>query len=143
MMAGSFWLIVLGLITVDCLQSPETPRQVRTDGRTNRDKRREREGSIHCIHLYVQCGERESLESGINQQVNQPPNTNPQPSTTHHTTTPTHHKTKKKFFMLPLQIPAKYLPLLLYALFALFAGPRLDMACAIALGYAHGYGFVM
>jgi hypothetical protein len=29
MMAGSFWLVVLGLITVDCLQNPEATRQVR------------------------------------------------------------------------------------------------------------------
>lgn len=48
--------------------------------------------------------------------------------------------THQQLFMLPMQISAKYLPLLLYALFALFAGPRLDMACAIALGYAHGFG---
>jgi hypothetical protein len=28
MMAGSFWLVVLGLITVDCLQTPDASRQV-------------------------------------------------------------------------------------------------------------------
>jgi hypothetical protein len=70
-MAGSFWLIVLGLITVDCLTSPAPTRQL---------------------------------------------------------------------FMLPYQIPSKVYPLILWALFSLFMGPRLDMGCAVMVGYIYGYG---
>jgi hypothetical protein len=39
-----------------------------------------------------------------------------------------------------MQIPSVWYPLVLYALFSLFTGPRLDWACSLAIGYLYGYG---
>ena len=111
MMAGSFWLVVLGLITVDCLQNPEATRQVRNKAITSKPP------IVSSTHPSVHPSVHLSIHPLIHTHIQQ-------------------------FFLLPVQIPAKYLPLLLYALFALFGGLRLDMACAIALGYAYGFGYV-
>ncbi|EWM20523.1 hypothetical protein Naga_100335g2 [Nannochloropsis gaditana] len=71
--AGSFWIVVLGLLTVDCLASNLPTRQL---------------------------------------------------------------------FGLPCQIPSLYFPLLLFLLFSLFAGPRLDLGLAVGVGYLVGWGYL-
>ena len=68
---SSFWLVLFGLITIECMQAPEQPRRL---------------------------------------------------------------------FMLPLDIPSKYFPLLLYAMFSLFSGPVLSFAVSMGVGYLYGLG---
>lgn len=123
-MAGSFWLVVLGLITVDCLQTPEASRQVTTHLHQRRQS-------------HTPTAPPRITPTGYSRRGGTLPNPNPQSISP-----PSPHPDIIQFFMLPVQIPAKYLPLLFYAIFMLFGGPRLDMACAIALGYAQGFGCV-
>lgn len=40
-----------------------------------------------------------------------------------------------------MDIPSKYMPLILYAMFSLFGGPQLDFALAILLGYLYSQGY--
>ena len=39
-----------------------------------------------------------------------------------------------------LEVPSKYYPLVLLALFSMFAGPKLPYFLGLAVGYAYGYG---
>ena len=39
--------------------------------------------------------------------------------------------------MVPVDIPSKYFPLIMYALFSLFTGPQLDYAIAIGIGFLY------
>jgi hypothetical protein len=44
--------------------------------------------------------------------------------------------------MVPVDIPSKYFPLIMYALFSLFTGPELDYAIAIAVGLLYQKGYL-
>lgn len=46
--------------------------------------------------------------------------------------------TKRRLFF--FEVPALYYPLVLLALFSLFAGPKLPYCLGVAVGYAYGYG---
>ena len=46
--------------------------------------------------------------------------------------------TKRKLFF--LEVPAVYYPLVLLALFSMFAGVKLAYCLGVAVGYAYGYG---
>ncbi|CAM9184843.1 unnamed protein product, partial [Phaeothamnion confervicola] len=46
----------------------------------------------------------------------------------------------RKFMFFPCSLPSKFHPLMLYGLFCLFGGFRLDMGVYLALGYAYGAG---
>jgi hypothetical protein len=46
----------------------------------------------------------------------------------------------RQLFFIPYQIPTKYFPLALYALFTLFGGPNLGMAISMAVGYLYSLG---
>lgn len=39
--------------------------------------------------------------------------------------------------MVPVDIPSKYFPLIMYALFSLFTGPQLDYAIAMGIGFLY------
>jgi hypothetical protein len=43
---------------------------------------------------------------------------------------------------IPVDIPSKYMPLAMYALFCLFGGPQLSYAVAILVGYAQVQGYL-
>lgn len=43
---------------------------------------------------------------------------------------------------IPYDIPNKYFPLALYALFSLFTGPQLDYALSIGIGFAYSKGYL-
>jgi membrane associated rhomboid family serine protease len=47
----------------------------------------------------------------------------------------------RRFFMIPVDIPSKYFPLLVYAIWSLFSGPRLDWAISIAVGFMYQNGY--
>ena len=44
--------------------------------------------------------------------------------------------------MVPVDIPSKYFPLIMYALFSLFTGPELDFAIAIGVGLLYQKGYL-
>lgn len=44
--------------------------------------------------------------------------------------------------MVPVDIPSKYFPLIMYALFSLFTGPKLAFAVAIGIGFLHQNGYL-
>ncbi|KAG5185413.1 hypothetical protein JKP88DRAFT_207921 [Tribonema minus] len=46
----------------------------------------------------------------------------------------------RKLFFFPCEIPSKYYPLALFALFSIMGGVRVDMALALATGYAFAFG---
>lgn len=46
----------------------------------------------------------------------------------------------RRLFFLPIEVPTRYFPLALYALYSLFLGLRIDMLCALAVGYAYAQG---
>ncbi|CAM9843757.1 unnamed protein product, partial [Chrysoparadoxa australica] len=48
--------------------------------------------------------------------------------------------TPRKFFIFPCNIPSKFYPLGLFALFSLLGGFRMDMAIAMGCGYAYALG---
>lgn len=48
----------------------------------------------------------------------------------------------RSLLCIPVQIPSKFYPLVLYLFFCLFTGPQLDLACAIGVGYLHSNGFL-
>ena len=68
---SGFWVVLFGLITIECMQTPDAPRQI---------------------------------------------------------------------MFIPVQIPSKYFPLVLYVFFSLFSMPQLDFAIAIGIGYAFTQG---
>ena len=41
---------------------------------------------------------------------------------------------------IPIDIPSKYFPLIMYALFSLFSGPSLSYAIALLIGYLYSQG---
>ena len=43
--------------------------------------------------------------------------------------------------MIPIDIPGKYYPALMYGLFCLFEGPKLSYVLAIGVGYLHQRGY--
>lgn len=45
--------------------------------------------------------------------------------------------TPRRLLCIPIEIPSKYFPLALYALFCLLSGPQLDFAVAMAVGYLY------
>jgi hypothetical protein len=44
--------------------------------------------------------------------------------------------------MVPVDIPSKYFPLIMYALFSLFTGPKLSFAIAIGVGFLSQNGYL-
>ena len=48
----------------------------------------------------------------------------------------------RRMLFIPVDIPSKYFPLVLYAFFALFSGLELGFLVAIAVGYMHSKGFL-
>lgn len=44
--------------------------------------------------------------------------------------------------MVPVDIPSKYFPLIMYALFSLFTGPKLSFAIAIGIGFLSQNGYL-
>jgi hypothetical protein len=44
--------------------------------------------------------------------------------------------------MVPVDIPSKYFPLIMYALFSLFTGPKLSFAIAIGVGFLSQNGYM-
>jgi hypothetical protein len=48
----------------------------------------------------------------------------------------------RKLLFLPCNIPGKYFPLALYALFSVFGGPDLALAIALGAGYLYSFGYL-
>jgi membrane associated rhomboid family serine protease len=48
----------------------------------------------------------------------------------------------RRMFMLPVDIPSKYFPLVLYLLFILFSGPILSYLLAIGVGFLYSQGYL-
>jgi len=46
----------------------------------------------------------------------------------------------RRIFMLPMDIPSKYFPLLMYAVFSLLSGPALSFAVSMGVGYLYSWG---
>ena len=46
----------------------------------------------------------------------------------------------RRMMMVPVDIPSKFFPLIMYALFCLFTGPKLDYAIAMGVGYLYQKG---
>lgn len=43
----------------------------------------------------------------------------------------------RRMFLIPVDIPSKYFPFIIYTVFSLFSGPKLDNAISIAVGYMY------
>lgn len=48
----------------------------------------------------------------------------------------------RRIMFIPLEIPSKYYPLILYAFFSLFSGPELSFAISIGIGYLYMKGYL-
>ena len=44
--------------------------------------------------------------------------------------------------MVPVDIPSKYFPLIMYAMFSLFSGPKLDLALGMCMGFLYQNGLM-
>jgi hypothetical protein len=48
----------------------------------------------------------------------------------------------RRMMFIPMDIPSKYFPLIMYGLFCLFSGPILSYAVALAVGYVYSQGYL-
>lgn len=48
----------------------------------------------------------------------------------------------RRMMLVPVDIPSKFFPLIMYAMFCLFTGPKLDFAIAMFVGFIYSKGYL-